>query len=146
MRHGAILLVVVVGLAACGEEVLAPRAEFHLELQGDWRLESGSHRDEQIALVAGYPITLTIESEEASGRSGCNMYGGSVRVDGRSVSFSNLAGTEMGCRRDVMDAEEAYLAALGSVNAASREGGALVLLGPEAELRFAAVSPGPSST
>jgi heat shock protein HslJ len=47
-----------------------------------------------------------------SGSSGCNAYAGTYTVDGTSIAISEVATTRLFCSNDVMQQEQAFLAAL----------------------------------
>jgi heat shock protein HslJ len=129
----AVCSVLPVLLAACGEGAPAPAG---VAAEGSWRLHSGAVRDEPVPLVTGYRITLTIEGDNATGRAACNRYGGSIRIDGDSLSLGEIGATQMGCQPAVMSSEEAYFSALRLVDTISRDGAALELSGPQTVLRF----------
>lgn len=61
----------------------------------------------------GKPATLTLDAGErrASGFAGCNRVGGSYQLDARSLRFSALFGTKMGCTTG-MDLELLFTEAL----------------------------------
>lgn len=111
-----------------------------VSLDGDWRLQAGTNQGQSIPIVPGSPISLKIAGGRAGGIAACNHYGGTVRVSGSSVSFSEMAQTEMACLNDqVMASEAAYLAALAKIAKAERVGDSLVLSGPQVELSFVVV-------
>ena len=86
--------------------------------------------------------TLTFEGGSASGNASCNQYFGSYEIDGSSITFGQLASTQMFCGEPgVMDQEAAYLAALASVDTWSMDGETLTLSsGDTALLRYEAIS------
>jgi len=86
--------------------------------------------------------TLTFEDGAASGNASCNQYFGPYEIDGSSITFGQLASTQMFCGEPgVMDQEAAYLAALASVDTWSIDGEALTLSsGDTALLRYEAIS------
>jgi len=111
-------------------------------LDGDWRLEAGTNQGQPVPIVAGSPISLKIDGTQAGGTAACNHYGGQIHVSGTSISFSEMAQTEMACVDDrIMASETAYMTALQKVTTAERSGNALVLSGPGVELRFALIPP-----
>jgi len=63
------------------------------------------------SLIPGTEITLEWEGGEVSGSAGCNIYGGSYRVSGDSISVTDLYNTEMACMEPegVMDQEQDFL-------------------------------------
>ena len=81
-------------------------------------------------------VDLQFEANAVAGTSGCNSYFGSYEVDGGSISFGTLGGTEMACEPALMQLESAYLAALGDVRNQQGSGGELVLSGDDVRLVF----------
>lgn len=124
---------------ACGEPSeprsgdLAPETPY----AGTWRLMDGGGPEGEVRVVDGYRITLTVSGGEVGGTSACNTYGGPLDSDDDSFDVKGgLSMTEMGCNPKVMEAEASYLAALGDVDTASRDGDTLTLTGPDTELLF----------
>lgn len=100
------------------------------DLVGAWELVEGTGPDGAIPLVEGHPITLIVEDdgEEVGGTAACNSYGATIERDGDRLAVTELFATEMACSPPaVMDAEQAYLAALAGVDAATIEGDRLTL-------------------
>ena len=111
-------------------------------LGGEWQLQAGTNQGQAIPIVAGSRITLKIDGNEVGGTAACNQYGGKIHVSGTTISITELIQTEMACLDDrLMASESAYLGSLARVTAAGRNGGSLVLTGPEVELRFGRVAP-----
>ena len=130
-----------VGLAllgtACG---LIPGGP-DLDLNGSWRLEQGVHEGQPIPIFEEGSISMTINGSEIGGRAACNIYGGTITIDGSRVTIDALSMTEMACEEDLMTSEAAYLAALPEVEAAERNENTLMLSGPAVELRFILLPP-----
>jgi len=98
------------------------------------------------ALVPDAPadarVDARFEDGQVSGRSGCNSYGGGYEVDGDTLTFDALGGTEMACMPEsLMDLEAGYLAALGGVGSFRVTGDELVLTGADATLAFTSEPP-----
>ena len=148
MRKTLVLTALVVALAACGEPAdapsrpVAPDAGGH---EGVWELVSGRGPEGRVAVVAGHPITLELNGNDASGRAACNLYGGSVTVDGSAFAAQQLGGTEMGCAPAVMESEQRYYAALPAADRIDVAGDEMTLTGPETELVFRRVPPVPTA-
>jgi heat shock protein HslJ len=106
------------------------------DVAGEWELVQFSRDGAVVPAPVGGRATLTVADGQLSGTSFCNSYSGSYRLDGDALTVSELGGTEIGCAADLMDAEAAYLAALGSADQAATADGYLVLSGDDAELRF----------
>ena len=111
-------------------------------LDGEWQLQAGTNQGQPVPIVAGSRVTLTIDGAQVGGTAACNSYGGTLRVDGGSITIGQLIQTEMACLDGrLMASEAAYLAALSRVTSAARDGATLRLTGPNVELRFALVPP-----
>ncbi len=123
LRLGAWLGVVLLALGCVSERgALVPPP-----LAGSsWIAESVDSE----GMVGRPPITLSFESaERATGSAGCNRYFATVRMTSIShVRFSDVGSTRMACPSEVMEREQRYLAALGSVRSYRLDGQALVLL------------------
>jgi heat shock protein HslJ len=115
------------------------------EVAGEWELVEFSQDGSGVPDPVDGRATLTVADGELSGTSFCNSYSGSYRLDGDALSVSGLGGTEMGCAPELMDAEAAYLAALGAVDQAGNADGYLVLSGGDVELRFRPLPEVPAS-
>jgi putative lipoprotein len=62
--------------------------------------------------------TLEIAADgRASGRGGCNSYGGTATIDGDKLSFSPVVATQMACAEALMNQEQKFFDALGRVAA-----------------------------
>jgi heat shock protein HslJ len=86
-------------------------------VDGDWALVSGHLDGEEIELVDGWTVTMSIDGDRIGGTAACNGYGGTVVVDdelglGGSFVVDELSWTEMGCEPAVMELEQRFLAAL----------------------------------
>lgn len=90
-------------------------------VQGDWVLVSGHLDGEEIALVDGWNVTMSIDGDRIGGTAACNSYGGTVAAEGElglggPFVVGELSWTEMGCEPEVMELEQQFLAALGRVD------------------------------
>lgn len=90
-------------------------------VDGDWVLVSGHLDGEEIALVDGWAVTMSIDGDRIGGTAACNGYGGTVAVEdelglGGPFVVGELSWTEMGCEPEVMELEQRFLAALGRVD------------------------------
>jgi heat shock protein HslJ len=130
-----------VGSEGPGEPADAGDGDVAVDPFGDstWELTSGTVGGEDLVLVDGSPVTLTVTDGQASGRSACNNYFGELVVDGSSVTPGMFGSTEMACMEEgVMELEAAYLGAMQTVTGVAVEGEELVLTGDDVELRFVA--------
>ncbi len=75
------------------------------------------------------PITLQLGADgRASGRGGCNGYGGPYTLAGDALHFGPLAATKMACAPALMDQEQRYFDTLAKVTRyAVADDGALLL-------------------
>ena len=128
------MLLATAALAACGGGAAAGP-----DVTGEWQLTGGTADGETLPQPPGLPATIAFDDGELRGRSFCNHLFASYRLDGASIRFDGLGGTEMGCDPDVMAAETAFVAALGRVTTAAVEGGDLLLTGDAVRLRFGPV-------
>jgi heat shock protein HslJ len=143
MRTLTPLLALVLALAGCAAAV-APSSSAEA-IEGAWELTSGRTSAGEIPIVDDWPITLTIEGGTIGGTAACNSYGGRLVGVGGRVRVEELGMTAMGCEADVMASESAYTAALDAVSEIGMDGDALVLVGPDVELRFAELPPPPTA-
>lgn len=143
-------MVVAVVLGACGgsggsEPNASDPNKSSSTYDGTWRLLEGRGPDGEVAVIDGYRVTLTVEGESISGTAACNGYFGDATIDGDSFSVPGVGITEMGCRRDVMEAESAYVSALSEADTIGRDGNVLTLTGDETELTFELEPPIPTA-
>jgi heat shock protein HslJ len=136
-----VLLVAVLLLVACA----APGSGAADDIRGEWQLVEGTADGVPLPQPAGAQATLVFEDGQLSGRSFCNHYGSTYRIDGTSLELDGLGGTEIGCEPEIAEAESAYLAALGAVDTVAVEGDVLTLTGPDVSLTFRPVPPVPTS-
>jgi heat shock protein HslJ len=80
---------------------------------GSWSLVSIAGQP----LVEGTSATLIFDGKQAGGNASCNSWGGTVKISGSTMVFSDLFMTEMYCTEPagVMEQESAYLSMLGEV-------------------------------
>jgi heat shock protein HslJ len=113
---------------------------------GTWILTRGTTASGDISLSPGHPITLTIDAEKVGGHAACNIYGGTVAIDGDAIQLSAMSMTEMACLDETaMNAEAAYMSALDAVTAWARNGDQLILSGDGVELTFGLQPPVPDA-
>ena len=143
-------LVVILGVApVCGSEKTnepgggGSTPERYL---GTWELTSGTGPEGDVPVNEEWPITLEIKKGGVSGTAACNSYSGRATITETSFSSPGFALTEMGCATKVMEAETAYIAALGAINSISGEEDSLTLSGENAELEFALLPPVPTAS
>jgi heat shock protein HslJ len=112
---------------------------------GSWAYVGGERDGVSIEPIDGWPITLTIDEQAASGSAGCNGYYRPLTLDGGEWAWAPGAATitELMCvgddgeaLQDVADVEQRYSDAFGQVASYSLEGESLTLTGPGLELRY----------
>lgn len=89
--------------------------------------------------VEGTQPTIQFEDGQVSGNASCNHYGGSYRIKGNAISFSNLFNTEMACMdpEGVMEQERSYLELLGAAQRFELVDGVLTIFaGPAGTMTF----------
>jgi heat shock protein HslJ len=134
------VIAAVAALAACGpaatEEPEGP------ELASTrWMLQT----------LDGQPLidvtTITAEFAEGriSGSAGCNQYFGSYETSGNELTIREIGSTEMFCMEPegIMEQEQAFLSALGTVGAYQVEGGQLEMLDADGNVVLTFVAPEP---
>jgi len=142
MRNLLATLLVASFLLACGGPGASSVPSVPtVDATGSWTLVRGTDGGVAIRIVADHPITLTVDGGKVSGRAACNTYGGDVVVADGQLRFSPMSMTEMACDEPSMAAEAAYVAALGKVRGASRDGNRLTLTGTGVELTFDRLPP-----
>jgi heat shock protein HslJ len=118
----ALAALAVVLVAACGSDQADTRSEtaglFDLgqELGArEWVLDpadSSLTRTSRTEDDPG-PITLRFEDDAVSGSAACNLYRGSLDVEGDdTVAISDIVQTQRACTESSMDLDDEYLAAL----------------------------------
>ena len=85
------------------------------------------------------PVTLQLGADgNASGRGGCNGYGGPYSLAGDALHFGGLAATRMACAPALMDQEQRYFDTLAKVThyAVADDGALLLETGEGKEIRL----------
>jgi heat shock protein HslJ len=139
MKNLIVFVTLTLVLAACGEGEVTLDTSSWPRPDGDWQLVAG------LTLVDNYPITMSIDDTNVSGRAACNSYFGTVTVNGSAVSFAELGQTAMGCEPAVMAAEATFLTMLGLAESFEYAEGGLVLETPQGDLVFHEVAPAPTA-
>lgn len=110
-----------------------------------WVLDHASMMTLVDAVPTGARIDIAFDAIDVHGQAACNSYGGGYEADASagSLSFSDLASTQMACDPPLMDLEAAYLGAIGDVTGYQVTGNqtGLVLTGGTAALTFTPHAP-----
>jgi len=126
-------------LTSMGGEGLIYRVDASMEDAGSpvgrWQLVEG------VDIVDGFPIGLVVDSEQLSGRSGCNSYSAPVSLGEGSISPGEFTSTMMACGSPVDEVEISYQTSLMVVTRYRVAGGRLTLTGPDVELVFEPATP-----
>jgi heat shock protein HslJ len=140
MRHSSMwllagLCVSVVSTACAGRTRTAAGSiaanEWHLvEISGTAAIPTDEARRPTLHFSA--------DSARASGNGGCNSYGGTAVISGRSIKVSRLISTKRACIDQAMNEQETrFLSALEAVDRYAISGDTLRLYrGPDMSLRF----------
>jgi heat shock protein HslJ len=113
---------------------------------GSWILTQGTGPSGQIPVLDDHPITLVIDAQKAGGHAACNIYGGTVTIDGDAMELSAMSMTEMACVDErAMNAEADYMSALAAVTRWARDGNQLIVTGEGVELTFELQPPVPDA-
>ena len=125
-----VLAASILVFAGCGGGGSAADGANPADLEGgSWMLITAVGTAAELGVV---DISLTFDGGAITGSSGVNSLMGEYDAKrGGQISFSNLGGTKMGAEPELMAAEQAFIAALGAVDAFAFEESALVLTGPE---------------
>ncbi|MCB8926789.1 MAG: META domain-containing protein [Ardenticatenaceae bacterium] len=119
-----------------------PEVESVPDLNGtSWLLEQFGPEGEATAVLPDTTITLNFTDEGVNGTAGCNSYFGDMTQAGSALSFGALGSTRMACPEPIMQQENDYLAALGTVSTFSLADGQLTLQYEEGTLVFTAGTP-----
>lgn len=129
-RRGAVALALI--LAGCSSSATGPQAAVVGPVWAAASIDGKAVLDDAL-------ITLRLDGDgRASGKGGCNGYGGSYTLEGAALRFGPLASTKMACATELMDQEQAYFDLLAQVERyAVGDDGALVLMTADGkEIRF----------
>jgi heat shock protein HslJ len=148
MRRGVVAIAscACLTLIACASNDSGGGATTGGDLTGvTWVLDHASMMTLADTVPTGARIDIAFDSAEVQGRAACNSYGGGYEADASagSLSFSDLASTQMACDPPLMDLEAAYLGAIGDVTGYQVTGNqtGLVLTGGTAALTFTPQAP-----
>jgi heat shock protein HslJ len=106
------LIVAVLALAASACAAGSPAGASLANTK--WTLVSFGAPDAENPVIVGTNITLEFQQDgQAGGSGGCNSYGAQYKVQGDTISFSQIVSTLMACTQEGVDQQEQrYFAAL----------------------------------
>ena len=130
-----------VALAACSATGSGGNLEPEIESApvlngGSWILDKFGPIGEETAVLPDTTITLNFADGGVNGTASCNNYFGEATQAGSALSFGAIGSTRMACSDAIMQQENAYLAALGTVNSFSLENDQLILTYENGRLIF----------
>ena len=100
-------------LKGCCRVPERPASEAGTPLVGtEWRLTSRTGHDAAALASINRPVVMRFRSEEVSGSTGCNGFGGTYAIDKGRITFGPLMGTMMACPQPAMSIESAVRKAL----------------------------------
>jgi heat shock protein HslJ len=127
-------VVALLAIGCTGAGPAAPQPVVLASLEGtSWRAEE----IDGVGVVEGVRATLIFDAgQKVAGLAACNRYFGTYRQTGDTLEIKPGGMTRMACPSVVMDQETKFLAALGAIRKARREGDTLVLLDDDGRVRM----------
>jgi heat shock protein HslJ len=118
-------------LAADGRVLAAFAAQSQALAGTSWKVTSFNNgRQAVVSTITGTDLTLQFSADgRIAGSAGCNRYNAPYGQEGRKLAFGPAAATRMACAKPegVMEQEQQFLKALGTVATARVEGNTLEL-------------------
>ncbi len=126
MKYLIWTLIVLLSLAALPTRSSA--ADPNRLVGTQWKLLRYGAESTPATPIGDQAITLTFGAESIGGSGGCNTYGGGYRVDGATISFSNIFSTLIACEPETIAKQEtAYFQALRKATEFRFEDGLLIV-------------------
>lgn len=112
-------------LLTCGCARLSPAGGDPLD-GTSWRLTSYDGQDP----IPGSEVTITFYEGSVQGSAGCNTFHGHYQIQGSTLTFDELAATEMACLepQGIMEQEQAIMGTLWGAQSFERQGDRLKIL------------------
>lgn len=127
-------------LSACGAQVSAP-------LAGTWKLTAYGPKATPTPAVTGAEATLTFDDTgSVTGNGGCNSLGGTYKVNGDQITFSDIVSTLMACDDARMAQESAVAKVLSGTATYEIKDNTLTLTNDDIVLIFGAADSYPNPT
>ncbi len=103
-----------------------------------WQLTYYGQEYAPTPAISDTEVTLTFQDEaQLGGSSGCNLFGGKYQVDGSAIVISQVFSTMKACPvGNIMQQEQAFLAALQSAISYKIDGNTLTMVYAEGQLTF----------
>lgn len=132
-RYLLILLMLSVLVSGCASKQAAP-------LQGTWKLSAYGPKESPTPAVTDAEATLTFDGKgNVTGSGGCNSLGGTYKIDGNKITFSEVISTLMACDDARMSQEGAVTQVLSGTADYTIKDSTLTLTNNDNVLIFAAV-------
>lgn len=115
---GSILILAITACSPSGSGGnVEPDVASGAVLEGtSWVLAEFGPEDGLTAVLPDTTITLNFTNDGSHGSAGCNSYFGEFTQSGNSLTFGAIGSTKMACPEPIMQQENEYLAALGTVS------------------------------
>lgn len=120
MKRIFLVLIVALALQSCSEKIGKDAVANTNWVLTEWPGETMPNTTKKATLSFG-------DADQVSGKSFCNGFGGTAKIEGSTIKFSELMGTMMFCE-DVGQAEGKYTAGLKNTDSFKVVGGKLQLL------------------
>ena len=144
-KKSALLLIVPLMLAGCGAPSAGPAVPpvaAEAKYAGEWTLVEGRSDESPVPIVAGYPLTLTLDPNGPDGgNAACNTYGLDATIEGDAFAAEPTGVTEIGCAARVLVSQDRFLNALVAAQRIEVDAKRMTLSGPDSLLVFERVPP-----
>jgi heat shock protein HslJ len=150
MRLTVVLTVLVLALAACGDDTSAGDADAQpaapADLMGDLAgrtFVTGELVDPRHTLVPGSQVTLTFENGRIAAAAGCNRLFAGAEVRDATLVVDAVGGTQMACSPELMAQDEWLVALLEGSPQVTLSGDVLTLVRGDTKLTLTEQRPAP---
>jgi heat shock protein HslJ len=150
MRRSVVLAVLVLALAACGDDTTTGDAEPDPAAPADLteRLAGRTFTAADVAdpghtLVPGSTVTLTFEEGRIAATGGCNRLFAGARIDEGTLVVDAVGGTEMACSPELMAQDDWLVALLEGSPSLDLAGDVLTVTRGETRLTMSELKPSP---
>ena len=122
---------ILAGLALAAATLLMASCCGQPDIAGKWNILKVNGEDVVVIGDEKPFIEFNTEESKAHGFTGCNIMNGSYVLDGKELTFGNMATTMMAGPKENMKAESAVLGAMRNVVSVKADGENLLLLDAE---------------
>ena len=127
-KHGKTMKKVLTGIVVSVAAFLAASCCGQPEIDGKWNILKVNGEDIVVTGDEKPFIEFSTEESKVHGFTGCNIMNGAYTIDGKSLTFGNMATTMMAGPEENMKAESAVLGAMQNVSSVKADEGRLLLL------------------